>query len=329
MTTYRKAPAVEGTGAVATRRENLARIEEITGNVKMRVDTEIPEWDFKKVIDDDVNEVLSKTWFLLGKTGTGKSYFIRTFFFWIAQFVPYGWVFTHSKFNRFFQQFFPNNFIVANFDQDLLEFILELQKHRKNKRGLNSHIVVVLDDMFSDVHIRFTGIFRKLAMEGRHYNITTILTTQTMTTMATQVRENNHYTVLFRTRHVPTIKNISEELATDFATKEDLQGFLELNTKKHQCIVVDQRPTKEPEERYFKFTAMSDDECPPFVFGCDQMWGGPRYLMCRRQRKKMPILPVYAGSYLVKLYNRSNVTRQTMQEKLEVLKEDPMDNMEI
>lgn len=81
-----------------------------------------------------------------------------------------------------------------------------VQKARCNIRGINPYIAIVCDDVASTPNIRFMDVLCAMAMEGRHYNMCQMFTTQHITKSLTTIRSNNRYLAIFTTTHMPTIE---------------------------------------------------------------------------------------------------------------------------
>lgn len=145
------------------------------GQELITADTEFQEFNFDDQEFDDINRWM---WLLCGPTGTGKSWLIKDLLFNLRDTHMYGWIFSHTKANGFFQQFFPNNFIFKTYRPDVAQMILDLQAVRSTIRGINSYVFIILDDVASETSLRYYEATRRLAMEGRHANILTIMTSQ-------------------------------------------------------------------------------------------------------------------------------------------------------
>ncbi len=206
----------------------------------------------------------------------------------------------------------PSRLIIEEYDDDLVNRIIDLQKVRRRERGLNTQVFLIFDDMASDASIRYQSTFRRLAMEGRHAHITTIFLTQHYTSASTQIRSNASWDVLFVSTFERALKGQQEELANDFATPEDFRAFLARNTKDHGVVIVSQDPQRVGPKRYWTFTA---SEPPPYCLLCDNAWGGPRMKLWAKQRKDWRMPPQYKESTLAKmLYKETNkITREQLQ----------------
>lgn len=283
----------------------------------MHADSEMPEFDVDRVFrhngdtdsdeqeeDEPIDKVEAKmnrearypnwsnvrkwTWLFMGMTGTGKSYAIRHLMYMYRDLVPYGFIFSHTKMNGFYQQFFPNHKIIDHFDNDFLRKILAVQRERVRMKGINSLCLVVLDDIVSEKNLRYMDAVIEFAMEARHYNIICCITTQHYTRVPTEIRTNARWQVFFTMDHLPSLKHAWEECAGDYPNAACLRVNWDKYTKDHRCVVVHRDPNARGAEKYFTWKAKNFDDGPAFAFGCNDMWGGPKNEMAARQRKLIP-----------------------------------------
>jgi hypothetical protein len=240
---------MEWMGAAAQRAELFAR----AGVEPMNVGSLIPEFDLD---EQDWHHISHWTWLICGMTGTGKSWLIKYILYKLRKVLTCVWVFSHTKSNGFYQQFLPNHLIVRRYDPDLIDRITQLQEVRSSIRGINPHVAIILDDVASEVGLRYEEATRKLAMEGRHQDILTIMTSQHYSTIPTQVRTNARWAAVFNTDHQPTARYIFEEITgVDFISFEAWYLTLQEHTKDHRCLIIHRNPELRGKERYFTFKA--------------------------------------------------------------------------
>lgn len=287
------------------------RVAQMAGRELMFADSKLDEWVWEEKLGDEefFKNIIGKLWLIVGKTETGKSFFIREMMYRMRKLFPFGIIISHTKHNAFYQQFFPNHLIINRFNAQVVRDIINAQMARHGDPGRNTHFLLLMDDIASE-KLQHIQILQELAMEGRHYGITTIFTTQHFTKAITQIRTNARWNVLFTTTNENVMDQISTELATDHASREDFDAWYDMNTKDHRCIIVDQNPNKRGSEKYYTFKALSEEECPQFVMLCDKAWGGNRFDMCRKQRRKFRPAKKYAKSYLEKLFVNENLYKE-------------------
>jgi hypothetical protein len=281
----------------------------LTGQELMTADSDIPLFPMAEMAaDDTLIHDLFKLWFVVGKTETGKSWLVRTLMFYLRDIVPYWFFMTHTKFNRFYLQHAPNAAIMPAIDPDFIEMILETNAARLNIRGINPYVALVLDDIASERNIHYIQPIIRVSMEGRHHGILTISSTQRLKRLPATIRDNARYIVLFTTTNSDIIDSLYAEFGRDFRSKQDFTAFLDLHTRDHAMIIINQDPQLRGRERYFKFKSLSPEEMGDFCVGNDDYWGGNRHELWRAQLKQFPLLPKYKRSYLKKLFNKTKIT---------------------
>lgn len=151
------------------------KVAELCGRELMYADSPKNPWDWNDVLNDPerLHDVIGKMWLIIGKTETGKSYWIREFCYHTRNIFTLVIVMSHTKFNGFYQQFLPNGLIVGRFDPEVCQALLNLQKSRWGRRGHNDYILLVLDDIASE-NLQHQNLAQQIAMEGRHYGISTL-----------------------------------------------------------------------------------------------------------------------------------------------------------
>lgn len=80
------------------------RVAELCGMELMYADTPLQKWSFPKMMEKDLYELIPHMYFIHGKTRTGKSFWTRDFLYHFRNIFPYGWIFSHTKHNGFWQQ---------------------------------------------------------------------------------------------------------------------------------------------------------------------------------------------------------------------------------
>lgn len=114
-----------------------------------------------------------------GKTGSGKSLLLRYLMREINKENPfdYGIVFSNTAWEGSFD-YIPHKYIHETYNESIVKNIIGIQK--QNLKKSNNKIkkaFIILDDCCSENEFK-SPLLKKLAIMGRHYNITTFLTTQ-------------------------------------------------------------------------------------------------------------------------------------------------------
>jgi hypothetical protein len=292
-----------GTG-LCGRKENVI-VADMIGRPLLDASFQPPYWE-----PDDPEEFgLRETVLLIGKRRTGKSWMMRDLLNRMRHLYPYGWVFSHTKHNGFYQKFLPNAFIMPEFDPEVVYDIMEMQKSRILRRGQNNEVFIIFDDMAASHNLRYEKMMRELSFNGRHYGITVFFATQRMNAASTAIRDNADRLILFTTNNVKVIEMLSQEFANDFIDKNHFRAFLSLQTEDQQAVIINQRDTTlRGEERYRIYSARDLDHVN-FTMLCDHAWNYNRADEVKKQRQQWSSGGiVYKPSYLRKLKNKAKVS---------------------
>jgi energy-coupling factor transporter ATP-binding protein EcfA2 len=285
---------------------------------KLGINLLTAEFQAKQFPIDDIEDAMrpGQVHLLVGKRGSGKTWLIKALLYYMRLVTPYVFVFSHTKFTGFYHSILPDALIRSKFDAELIQQMMEVQKARRWMRGVNPHIILVLDDMASDSLLRYSQLMDQLLMEGRHYKITIIMATQHLKAASTKFRTNADKIYLFKTANKAILDCIKEEFGNLFVDDLSWEAWFMKNTQDQQAVVLDQRdPTVGPEDTYFVYKApdLSNKE---FIMGNFQAWGAnadSRHHIVEEQRKAWRIHDDYAPSYMQRIKNKdSNVTREEL-----------------
>jgi hypothetical protein len=113
--------------------------------------------------------------------------------------------------------------------------LMELQLKTKKKH----HILLVFDDI--DLSAKFDRSIETLATQGRHYNITTILSAQVATNAISPAIRNNTTYLFIRKLNSETLKKqiYSMIISSEFENAEEFKEFVNENNKDYQFIFYD------------------------------------------------------------------------------------------
>ena len=110
--------------------------------------------------------------------------------------------------------------------------IVEIQKetHKKN------HVLLVFDDI--DLSSKYSSSIEWLAVQGRHYNITVILSAQIATTAISPLIRNNYTYLFFRKLNKETIEKTIYGMIinNEFENAKDFREFVSDNIHDYQFI---------------------------------------------------------------------------------------------
>jgi hypothetical protein len=221
-----------------------------------------------------------------GKRRTGKSFMIRYLLYQKRKVFPYGLVFTKTKFNYFWQNHFPDEYIHKGINNVALANLMERQAtlsekiHQgklkesmcpKNKHQVNPYVIIVFDDVISDGEtMKRNRLIQGLFTEGRHLKTSVYFATQYAKGVSTISRANCDFAFIFK-----QVQHLQLE-----ALAEDFLGMLPKRVGMHiinkfaegrQTLVVDcSSNSTNPNEILYVFTAQETPE--KFKMGCKEFW---------------------------------------------------------
>lgn len=242
--------------------------------------------DYEKAIKIqpfDLNCVLlDSVVFCIGKRRSGKSWLIRELMYMLStKDMPYGTIYSGTEHcNPFFKNFFPGSFIKKEFNDTDLTNLLEEQRKKVRKyakakgiddgRNKTNNMVLVMDDMMSDDDIwKKSKSFKKIFIEGRHYNILFVMSLQYVLGIPPALRENIDYVFLFASDG-NNLKKIWENYAGIIPTFKMFKFIFSKCTSDHSCMVIDKTSTSTRlEDKVFFYKAKHPGK---FRFGSNNFW---------------------------------------------------------
>lgn len=109
----------------------------------------------------------------------------------------------------------PDEFVFDNFDEPAINAILEkqgkLKQKFKNQLEKVPKLLFIIDDMINDIIDSKSDIITKLFFRGRHFVLSTILTSQAYTAIPSKIRVNGSDMVFFSQSSAREVKTIAEE----------------------------------------------------------------------------------------------------------------------
>lgn len=221
-----------------------------------------------------VNQTVS----IYGKRGTGKSIWIKWFLHAYKDVFPWGWVFTKTKNNNFYQSFIPESKVLGPYNAFNLNRIMERQKDmialylRDGKT--QPHAFVIWDDAL-DNDLKYDNDLHSYYFNSRHFMTMNLMSAQYVTGTPPPVRQNTDYAIIFKNEN----KKALDLLCEDFSCNQDVKGFefmLQKTTVDRFFLLVNNDPNAQPEDKYMTGKAELIEK--PFLMGCRQYWNfnGPQ-----------------------------------------------------
>jgi hypothetical protein len=202
----------------------------------------------------------------IGGTGSGKSVLVMDYLYHHQHDFPIGTVISPTEeLNRTFTPHIPSIFIHNEYSNDIIADVLIRQVDIKAKCAndpkyskVNPDAFCIMDDCLADQqswkndrNIRF--IFEN----GRHTNLTFILTLQYPLGIASHLRANTNYIFLSRTAKYLEQKKLYEHYAGMFASFKEFRDVYIQCTNNYGCMVInnDANQTDRIEDQVFYYRA--------------------------------------------------------------------------
>jgi len=216
---------------------------------------------------------------LFGKRREGKSFLARNILYCMRAIFTRGLIFSHTKFNMFWQNHVPERFIHAEYNPYVLQLFLDQQKELARRWAMGEQInpwaFVIMDDIL-EPRLRFDPVLKQLFTEGRHFKIFVLVTTQYVKGLPPTVRSNVDLAVTFRQAQLMSKEAIAEEYMSKIPKDEGMR-LIDAYCKKYkdnsgQFLVVDtdDRLANSINDMFCIGKAIDPG---PFLLGSVEWWG--------------------------------------------------------
>lgn len=167
----------------------------------------------------------------------------------------------------FFKSFFNPHFIYTDFDDSTLEKIMAVQAKSvaKCKDPRKTGLLLLIDDSGFDQQFFKSKAFRELAMNGRHYNISTVIALQDIGTLTPAIRAQLDYVLCLNESFTNGLDRLYRWV---FGTYDSLHDFREAHkviTQNYGVHVFDNLSQGSNEDKVMWFRA--SHPLPRFKFG--------------------------------------------------------------
>jgi hypothetical protein len=187
--------------------------------------------------------------------------------------IPAGVVMSKTdKLTHFYDRFIPPVLIYDEYKPEILDRLFERQKKALEENWPNPYAFLILDDVLSsgDVWKKDERI-KEIFYNGRHYKIMFLLTLQHTGGIPPGLRANIDYTFILRNTNAKSRKDLYENYAGVFPTREIFERVLEVTTENYGCLVIDnttQSSKLEDQVYYYK----ADINAQPFKMCSNSFW---------------------------------------------------------
>ena len=259
---------------------------------------QLDKFDLKNLVVDQNGEFLNPRIAIIAKSGSGKSWVIRDILLYL-QSIPCGTIIAPTdKMTKFYDDFFPASFIHHEFREDIIPRLLARQKmilekndrrKRKGEKLLDPRTFLIMDDCMSSKHLwlkdpNMLSIFN----EGRHYQLTFILSMQYSLGIQPELRSNFDYVFLLGEDFINNRKKLYEHYAGMFPTRELFdQVFLQVTDDYGTMVINNRLRSSDIKKKVFWYKAKKRAD---FEIGCNRFKKFHQIYFDKNHDKRLPYI---------------------------------------
>lgn len=177
----------------------------------------------------------------IGKRNTGKTTLV-TDILWHKRHIPAGLAMSGTEDgNGHYKQFIPDMYVYGDYNKEAVEKLIDRQKRMIAKYGKDKAPAVFLlfdDLMYDKAFMRDQGV-RQLFMNGRHWNIFFMMTTQYILDMSPMIRSNCDYVFVCRDNVRQNRENLYKCFFGMFPSFDVFCTVMDQCTENYECLVLD------------------------------------------------------------------------------------------
>jgi hypothetical protein len=217
---------------------------------------------------------------IIGKKDTGKSFLVRDILFHTQDAYPIGTVISGTEVaNEFFQHMVPSALIHDKYRPEIVTNVIRRQLKLKQDRnrskvGGNSSVdpraFLILDDCLYDGSWIKEESTRYVFMNGRHVDLSTMITMQYPLGITPNLRTNVDFVFILRETILGNRRRIYENYAGMFPTFDMFCQFMDQCTENYECLVIcNGVQSNRLEDQVFWYKAADH---PPFRLCSASLW---------------------------------------------------------
>jgi hypothetical protein len=217
---------------------------------------------------------------IIGKKDTGKSFLVRDILYHTQDCYPIGTVISATEVaNEFFQHIVPSKLIHDKYSPAIVNNVIKRQlfvKQNRNKSkvggesSVDPRAFLILDDCLYDSSWIKEESTRYVFMNGRHVDLTTMITMQYPLGITPNLRTNVDFIFVLRETILGNRRRIYENYAGMFPTFDMFCQFMDQCTENYECLVIcNGVQSNRLDDQVFWYKA---SDHPPFRLCSPSLW---------------------------------------------------------
>lgn len=230
------------------------------------------------LVYDKNKEFLNPRIAIIAKSGSGKSWVIRDILNYIKD-IPCGTIIAPTDtMNGFYNDFFPQSFIHHKYHEDIIPNLLKRQviilrkneeRIKNGKKPIDPRAFLIMDDCMSTKHLwKKDPNILKIFNEGRHYQLTFIISMQYSLGLEPELRSNLDYVFLLGEDFRKNKDRLYDHYCGMFDTKHLFnQVFMQVTDDYGTMVINNRLRTNDINKKIFWYKAKNRKD---FKVGCKQ-----------------------------------------------------------
>ncbi len=220
---------------------------------------------------DPTKMASDKVCLFIGKRGTGKSTLVVDIMYHKRN-IPMGVVMSGTEEgNHYYSNYVPDLFVHGSYNKEVIEKVIQSQKDKLSKNGKVDPIFILLDDCMYDKNFLKDECMRQLFMNGRHWKIFFLMTTQYCMDLPPGLRTNVDYVFVLRENVIQNREKLFKSFFGIFPNFQMFQQVMDACTENYECLVLDNTSkSNNINECVFYYKAQLR---PKFRMGSPSWWG--------------------------------------------------------
>lgn len=185
--------------------------------------------------------------FIVAKRNSGKTILVKDILYHLGKRYPIAMVISPTEqLNRNFGNNVPPLFVHYKYSDELLGKLLERQqfvvKRYNDDPSINPNCVLVLDDCLGSLsEMRKDDNYRTIFVNGRHYKLDVIITSQYVLALTPLQRGNLDYIFLLLDNNQSNIKKYYEQFGGVFDNFNQFKKIYQKLTENYGCMVINNK----------------------------------------------------------------------------------------